>query len=127
MNRRHFCKAGLSALATGNFAAGFLAFAESPKPPDLGIGANLNGKLVFPADNPWNDDISKLPVDKNSEALIASIGVRASLHPDFGPDSNSGIPFVVVSGKQKSVEVKFDAPDESDPGPYPIPSDAPIE
>ena len=34
---------------------------------------------------------------------------------------------MVVSGSQPSVSVSFDYSDESDPGPYPIPSDAPIE
>ena len=38
-----------------------------------------------------------------------------------------GIPYVVVPGTQKKVPVTFKYADESDPGPYPIPPDAPIE
>jgi len=38
-----------------------------------------------------------------------------------------GIPYVVVTGTQKKVPVAFTDADESDPGPYPIPADAPIE
>ncbi len=96
-----------------------------PIPP--GIGASLHGRRVFPADNPWNQDISGAPVDPNSDAIIASIGADKSLHPDFGSDPNSGIPYVVVPGTQPKVRVTFDYADESDPGPYPIPRGAPIE
>jgi len=52
--------------------------------PDLGVGASLHGKRVFPADNLWNEDISAAPVDANSDNLIASIGANKGLHPDFG-------------------------------------------
>ena len=34
---------------------------------------------------------------------------------------------MVVAGTQPKVPVTFDYADESDPGPYPIPPDAPIE
>jgi hypothetical protein len=96
----------------------------------LGPGASLAGRRPFPADNPWNQDISTAPVDPNSNALIASIGTGTGLHPDFGTVWNGapiGIPYVVVSGTQGRVPVSFDYADESDPGPYPIPSNAPIE
>ncbi|NKB66094.1 MAG: hypothetical protein GKR89_03450 [Candidatus Latescibacteria bacterium] len=33
--------------------------------------------MIFPPDNPWNQDISARPVDPNSAALIASIGLKA--------------------------------------------------
>lgn len=99
--------------------------------PDLGAGASLNGKRVFPVDNPWNQDISGAPVDPNSANLIASVGLTASLHPDFGTVWNgapNGIPYVVVSGAQVKVPITFtDYGDESDPGPYPVPPDAPVE
>src|SRR3982751_3518382 len=99
--------------------------------PDLGIGASLNGARPFPATNPWNQDISHLPVHPNSVNLIGSIGASAGLHPDFGTfwqGSPIGIPYVVVSGNQQKVPISFTSwPGESDPGPYPIPSNAPIE
>lgn len=99
--------------------------------PDLGPGASLHGKQLFPPDNPWNQDISALPVDPNSGALIASIGLNTGLHPDFGTVYNgapNGIPYVVISGVQSRVSVNFTAyGDESDPGPYPVPATAPIE
>ena len=99
--------------------------------PDLGINASLKGKRVFPADNPWNQDISGLPVDPNSANLISSMGLGTGLHPDFGTTWNgapNGIPYVVVSGSQQKVPITFtDYGDESDPGPYPVPQNAPIE
>jgi hypothetical protein len=98
--------------------------------PDLGANASLHGKRVFGADDPWNRDISQEPIDPNSDVLVASIGKAKSLHPDFGTVYNgapSGIPYIVVDGKQPKVPVQFEYPDESDKGPYPIPPDAPIE
>jgi hypothetical protein len=91
---------------------------------------SLSGKRFFPADNAWNRDVSSDPVDPNSDVLIATCGANASLHPDFGTIWNGqpiGIPYVVVRGTQAKVPVIFDYSDESDPGPYPIPPDAPIE
>jgi hypothetical protein len=98
----------------------------------LGIDANLNGAVPFPADNTWNTDISKLPVDPNSDNLIASIGLTTGLHPDFGSGTYAGaiigIPYVVVPDSQAYVPIKLTIyRKESDPGPFPIPPDAPIE
>jgi hypothetical protein len=93
-------------------------------------GGTIAGLQVFPADNSWNKDISQEPVDPNSSTLIASIGLTTGLHPDFGTVWNGapiGIPYVVVSGSQGKVPVTFEYADESDPGPYPVPPDAPIE
>jgi hypothetical protein len=99
--------------------------------PELGAGASLKGKRVFPADNPWNEDISGMPVDPNSGNLIASMGLNTGLHPDFGTvwaGAPNGIPYIVVSGSQQKVLINFTAyGDESDPGPYPVPPEAPIE
>ncbi|MBI3410125.1 MAG: hypothetical protein HY040_17420 [Planctomycetes bacterium] len=103
---------------------------QEPIPVKLGAGASLSGKRLFPDDNPWNQDISMEPVDPNSDKLIASIGANKPLHPDFGTvyqGAPNGIPYIVVDGKQPKVPVNFRYTDESDPGPYPIPADAPIE
>jgi hypothetical protein len=91
--------------------------------------ASLQGRRPFPSDNPWNLDISKAAVDPNSSTLIASCGIR-NLHQDFGTTFNgapNGIPYIVVYAGQPKVPVSFDYADESDPGPYPIPPNAPIE
>jgi hypothetical protein len=97
---------------------------------DLGVNADLHGRRPFPDGNPWNTPVDGMPVDPNSDALIASIGSIRGLHADFGANYNGGpfgIPYVVVSGATPGVQVTFDYADESDPGPYPIPPDAPIE
>ena len=94
-----------------------------------GGGPSLGSCSVFPSDNPWNRDVSNDPVDPSSDAIIANIQANGgtNLHPDFGSNLGYGIPYVVVPGDQPRVDVTFDYADESDPGPYPIPPDAPIE
>lgn len=85
---------------------------------------------VFPADNAWNQDISTAPLHPRSAAIIASIQANGTdnLHPDFGSNPDYGIPYVVVPPTQAPVPIVYDAyGDESDPGPFPIPLDAPIE
>jgi hypothetical protein len=101
----------------------------APGTPALGAGASLNGRRPFPADNPWNADVSAAPIDPNSTTLIASCG-NSGLHPDFGTvwdGAPNGIPYVVVSGAEGKVPVSFTYASESDPGPYPVPPAAPIE
>ena len=85
----------------------------------------VGGCAIFPADNPWNTDISQYPVDPKSAQYIASI--PGNLHPDFGHEARYGIPFNVVPASQPAVPVKFLYKSQSDPGPYPIPPDAQIE
>jgi len=85
---------------------------------------------IFPPDNAWNQDVSRLPVSRMSRQYIDSIGADKPLHPDFGTlweGAPNGIPFAVVRGSQPRVSVEFEYADESDPGPYPIPPDVPIE
>lgn len=117
----------------------FLAALAGARPqqqqPDVSIA-------IFPADNPWNWDISNpttFPTHPNSANLIASIGL-GPIREDYS------FPYVVVQNGQADVGIKFDQyPDESDPGPlqgtfladgtlstfsagyYPFPSTAPIE
>ncbi len=124
-----FCAALL--VACGGGAADGVGPGPSPAPtPGLGPNASLDGRRPFPDDNPWNQPVDTAQVDPASDALIANIGADKALHPDFGANWNGGpfgIPYVVVAGTQRDVPVTFDYADESDPGPYPIPPDAPIE
>jgi IPT/TIG domain len=110
----------------------------NPPPPPAcsvmtpGQNASLNGFLPFPADNLWNTDISNAPVDPNSAAIINFIGPSIGLHADFGSGlydgSIIGIPYLIVDASQGPVDINFTAyGDESDPGPMPIPTNAPIE
>jgi hypothetical protein len=85
---------------------------------------------IFPADNPWNQRVDRLPVAKNSARLIASIGLDNPVHPDFGTTYNgapNGIPYVVVSNKTPRVPVSFQYVSESDGHRYPLPANVPIE
>jgi hypothetical protein len=95
--------------------------------PELGVGASLHGKQVFPSDNPWNQRVDTMAVDPQSDTFVNSIGRTNHLHPDFGSNLTYGIPYVVVPGTQKGVAVTFDYADESDKVPYPIPASPPIE
>jgi hypothetical protein len=93
-------------------------------------GPGMGNCQIFPPSNPWNTDISKYPVHPNSANFIKSIGEDKPLHPDFGivwQGAPNGIPYCTVPGDQPKVPVTFDYPDESDPGPYPIPDNPPIE
>ena len=92
---------------------------------------------IFPADNAWNADISVAQTDPNSSQILANYST-VGLHPDFGSglwdNAPIGIPYTVVCGSQQKIPVTFRANsydgnygDESDPGPYPIPLNTPIE
>jgi hypothetical protein len=86
---------------------------------------------LLPTDNIWHARVDRLPLDASSAAYISSLGAGAGLHADFGSGvyqgQTLGIPFAVVRSGQPGVSVSFDYADESDAGPYPIPSDVPIE
>jgi len=94
----------------------------------------IAGCAVFPTDSIWNARVDSLPLDSASASYITTIGADTGVHADFGsgewpPNSGSpiGIPYVVVSASQPLVPVSFLYHEESDPGPYPIPPNAPIE
>ena len=77
---------------------------------------------VYPADNPWNEDISRRLFHRNSKNLIASVGREKNLA------YNLDMAFIIVPAGQKRVPVKLtDYAEESDRGPYPVPDNAPIE
>jgi len=90
----------------------------------------ISGCQVFPADNPWNTDVSAAPRHPSSDQIIARIQSVGGdfLHPDFGEYQGYGIPFVVVGADEPVRPITYTAyGDESDPGPFPIPLDAPVE
>ncbi|HEX9720565.1 MAG TPA: hypothetical protein VGA59_12625 [Ramlibacter sp.] len=75
--------------------------------------------------------MDRLPLDPNSQTFVETIGPDVGMHPDFGSGLYEGepigIPYVEVPADQAGVTVAFEYDDESDPGPYPIPADPPIE
>ena len=93
-------------------------------------GPHLGGCSVFPSDNSWNQEIASAPLHPLSQQIITNIQSAGStkLHPDFGANQSYGIPFVVVPATQPAVPITYDAyGSESDPGPFPIPPNAPVE
>ena len=93
-------------------------------------GPTLGGCSMFPPDNPWNTDISAYPVHPNSAAFVADINMTGNqfLHADFGSNPGYGIPYIIVPQSQILIPIVFtEYGSESDPGPYPVPPNAPIE
>jgi hypothetical protein len=81
---------------------------------------------IFPADNIWNARVDSLPIHRMSGAWIDNIGREEGFHTDFGSGTWDGgpigIPYNVVIGSMTNAyTLEFYYPDESDPGPYPVP------
>lgn len=109
------------------------AFLEpGPLQGDLGPNASLAGEPLLPEDSPWRQDVSTAPVDPESAAILAFIGLDRGLKADFGSGTWNGgpigIPYHVVSSAQAKVAIRPTAyGSESDPGPMPVPPEAPVE
>jgi hypothetical protein len=92
----------------------------------LGMGCS-----ILPKDHAINTMINCLPVHPKSGDYVRNIGASANVHPDFGAGqwegADIGIPFVEVNSSQAKLPAMFYYAEESDPGPYAIPLDAPIE
>lgn len=86
---------------------------------------------MLPADNIWNTSIDQLPVSPNSATYVNTIGATTGVHADFGSGlwdgGPIGIPFITVPATQTKYPASFTYADESDPGPYAVPLNAPIE
>jgi hypothetical protein len=97
-----------------------------PQPP-----ASLSARAPsLPTEAAWNQDISKAPRDPRSSAYIAYVNAHGGdhLHPDFGSPRAYGFPYSVVAAGQRKLPVHYTAyGDESDPGPFPVPSGSPVE
>ena len=105
---------------------------QSPAPPaksTVKLSDDFGGRALFPSSNWWNQDISRAPVDAQSNTFIDFIGRDRGLHPDFGPPPY-GIPYMGVGSTEPRVPVTFVAyGSESDDGfrgerGYPIPEAA---
>lgn len=113
--------------------------APVPAPAPSPCTASAASLQVFPADNPWRTNVSQAPLDPRSGAIISFLNETAApLFADFGSGlydgAPIGIPFVVVCADQARLPVIYRANandgnygSESDPGPFPIPINAPIE
>ena len=114
---RHAALALLALLAVGAASASRLP--EAPACP------------IFPATNAWNQRVDRLPIARDSDRIVASIGVDDRMHADFGSGlwqgGPIGIPITVVRGSQPRLPVTFEYASESDKDRYPIPSNVAIE
>lgn len=94
-----------------------------------GAPVEVEGCQLFPPDDDWNLDVSRLPVDAAWTKKVRDLVGTARLHPDYGVDGDDlyGIPLNVVPESQPPVPVVFDwYPEESDEGPYPFPDPADV-
>lgn len=84
--------------------------------------AILAAMEIFPKDNAFNQSVDEWAVHPNSQNIIASVGADKPLR--YNPDMS----FVIVPPDQPRVDVAIvDYPGESDPGPWPVPENIPIE
>src|SRR5215471_1655666 len=116
--------------ACGGVAAASVPMSAGSPPVASTPSATLAGCPIFPANNVWNTDISKLPVDKQSAAWMRSMNSSSTyLHPDFGPSGGYpyGIPYNVVTSAHSLVNVHFQYASESDRWRYPFGTDTRIE
>lgn len=116
---------------------------DDPNPPESDClaltQADAEKIMVFPDTHPVNTPIDMATKDTRSDDIIDFIGEgNPGIKADFGSGLYLGlpigIPYVVVCNDQPKVNITFkgddyddDYGDQSDPGPYPIPLNAPIE
>lgn len=122
--------------------AGFTPPSDAGERPDTGpaMSGTIAGCTIFPADNPWNQDVSALPMHPRAAQILANMSPATTMHPDWGNWSTDhyGIPWVAGTGAPP-VEMMWTeswGSDQSDPLAcptgggmfcYPIPTTAPIE
>jgi hypothetical protein len=115
----------LVTVPTGVVAPSVAAAAPAAAVPSIG------GCQIFPPDNIWNTRVDTLPVHARSAAWISSIGASTGLKADFGSGLWEGypigIPYTTAPGSQPAVGISFYYGSQSDPGPYRLPADAPVE
>jgi hypothetical protein len=116
---------GLAALLAAGGGRGVAAGPKIDRPVRFDTpeaDAILAALPVFPPEHPINRRVSDWPLHPDSKAIVASIGAEKPLR--YNPD----MAFVIVPPDQPRVPVQIvEYPDESDPGPFPIPDDIPIE
>lgn len=84
--------------------------------------AILSALEVYPADNPWNLDVSNWPLHPQSSELVATVGSDKPFRVNYD------MGFSIIPPNQKHVALgNVEYADESDEGPFPIPNSVPIE
>ncbi len=121
--------AGLAWVTSAAAAGPYPDLGSCPVFPDPPAGLPASAPSL-PSEAAWNQDVSKAPVTPNSAATIAYIDTHGGdrLHPDFGSPRAYGFPYAVVGAGQRKLPIHYTAyGDESDPGPFPVPPNAPVE
>ncbi len=126
--------------AGGASAGGTSSGGTSAAGAPTGTAPTIAGCKIFPDDNPWNQDVSKLPLHPMAATYASGMNPSKGVHPDWGNWSTDhyGIPFVTGTGAppQKMTWTETWGAEESDERPcaggggdfcYPIPLTAPIE
>jgi hypothetical protein len=107
------------------------ATASQPAQRMLSTVPTFGGCRVFPANNAFNTPISNLPVRPESAATIArttATGGWDKMRFAFWSEPTSGMHPISVPANQPLVPITYTHyPQESDPGPMPIPLNAPRE
>lgn len=136
--RRALLALGAIALAAAQLAVATPSARALGPYPDLGScpvfpdpPASLSPRAPsLPNQAAWNQDVSEAPVARNSATVIAYINSQGGdfLHPDFGSPRPYGFPYAVVGPSQRRLPIRYKAHgEESDRGPFPVPSWAPVE
>jgi hypothetical protein len=82
---------------------------------------------IFPPDNIWNRDISRMPVHAKSSTWVAAIGASKNFYVGFAPGT-FGMRYVLTGSSAAKVSITFgEDQSHSDPGPYPFNANTPIE
>ncbi len=132
---------GATGGATGGTSSGGAIGSGGATGGTAGAGSvpTIAGCNIFPADNPWNTDISGYSLDPNGPTYLANMSPTTAFHPDWGTVTEEyGIPFLTGTGAtpQPMTWNEDWGATESDPLPcttgsnqfcYPIPLNAPIE
>src|SRR5438045_5307742 len=83
--------------------------------------AIVSALQIMPRDNPWNEDISNRPLLPNSAAMIVQISSELATNRQT-LRAFQEMNFVLVPDSQPLLPITLlDYPDESEPGPYPVP------
>lgn len=92
--------------------------------------AVMSALQVYPRDHAWNEDISRRPVLPNSSTMIHLIATNLASGGTGRTNMRAfqEMNFVLVPDNQPPVPITFVTyPSQSDPGPYPIPGNMPVE
>jgi hypothetical protein len=99
----------LSALALAALCAALLLITPASRARPLPGAPHC---AIFPADNPWNQRVDRLPVAQNSQQLIDNIGPNSPLYGGFASGmwngAPVGYPINVVSNRTQRVKVRLD-------------------